>query len=194
MVSKKKPRVVIFPIDCMKGKAKRQYMNIGKVVCRNMYETITEIPTLEEIRAMDKKSGKKLIENLRKLHNAKNLSKQFGISSYQFYNHLLPEFDVKTEPRNRKPKEQNKEQDNQALKETAITNVAEDNVIQFKKEEAPVPIVEKKPEPFRGFNIQLGDILTGEELGNQILNIVGMLDKQAEFECYLEIKAKKKEA
>lgn len=185
MVSKKRPRVIIFPIDCMRGKSKKQYMNIGKVKVSNMYEVLTEIPSLEEIRAMEKKSGKKCIENLRKLHSAKDLAKQWGTSTYTFYNHILKEYEIQTDPRKKRETNNSKEKE---LNEVAIdsTNFQEEkNVIQHKQEELqPVPEV---PKVFRGYKIELGKILTGEIIQNSIMNIISMLDKESSYDLSLSI-------
>lgn len=183
MVSKKRPRTVYFPIDCIKGtKAKKLYMNNGEVVCSYMYELITEIPTLEEIRAMDKKVGRNLIINLRKNHNGKKLSEQWGITTYSFYNHLLKEFEITTKDRpvKNKLKQDPDKQDPKKLESKIIyTN---ENAIGIA--EKPQVQVEKE---FVGFAINFANTLTGEELSNQILNIMGMLDKESKYKFSVKL-------
>lgn len=179
MVSKKRPRVVIFPVDCMKGKRKKLYMNIGKVRCSNMYENIEEIPKFEEVSALEAKQGKKTLEGLRKLHTVANLKKQWGVTDYVFYS-LMRKFGVATTPRstNNQPKDTT-----EAQKETAVTSTA-GAVINLPVQTAP-PAIEQPV--FKGFEIRFANTLSGEELSNQVLNIIGMLGKECTYKFMFKI-------
>lgn len=88
MVSKKRPRVVVFPVDCMKGKAKKQYINQGKVVTYNMYEDITKLPQLSEIRKMERPIMMGVIQQARENFSKATLTKHWKISGGEFYTML----------------------------------------------------------------------------------------------------------
>jgi len=98
-ISKKKPRVVYFPSDFLKGKHKREYMKEGEIMSYNLYEKykdIKNLPSKSEILEMDKEEAIKIIEVAKSVNTLKDIAFHWGYKSnsglYTIFNKLGMEF------------------------------------------------------------------------------------------------------
>jgi hypothetical protein len=84
---------VKFPVDFLKGKAKKEYIgDLRKVEQYNMY---SKLPTPEEFDSLSKDDKRKMLIGCRKNFSNKEIAKAIGIANWKIYP-LLQELNVPT--------------------------------------------------------------------------------------------------
>lgn len=151
---------MLTPVDLLKGKAKKEYMNNGEVIVYNMLDDIKNVKSFEEIMEMPLEEGKKYLENIRSRHTMSKLRKHWGVSTYAIYHKLFKKFNIKTNPIIQKPSE-------------------------TKEIEIPKGIALKTIS--RGFNIALNGTFTGEELVDRISSLTYLLTEGKKFNVEFSI-------
>lgn len=186
-LAKKRPRYIVFPIDCMKGKAKKAYMNNGKVVCSNMYDQIENVPALEEVLKMEKKSLKNFLITVKGKHTSKALQKHWSVSSGKLYD-LYNQNDVPTKKRTGG----RSKQEDQGQKEAALTLVKNKEEQQQQQQQPAAPaeviqinrIIDYVPDEEESEGLKLKYFkpsATGEKISNKILTFIANLDKETKY-------------
>lgn len=94
LAGKKKPKKIIMPSDFLSRKDKKEYMKAGEVFKYNMYDDIKNIPTIEELHAMEFEKAKKIAGALRdKFTNAK-LQKHWNINASSMYSKVFYKYGI----------------------------------------------------------------------------------------------------
>lgn len=111
MPAKKKPKKVFMSrLDYLKYEYQKDKLIkelSGKVeVKENMYTDISKVPSLKEIEAMPKESGKKLLETVKQLHKVKDIINHLGINETYLRYKLYKKFDVALMPRKERTKKE----------------------------------------------------------------------------------------
>ncbi len=102
MVSKKRPRVILFPtLDFLSRyqQEKKLKQLAGKVVVYNMYDDIINVPSIKELEAMEQKQAERVMQIVRDKHTVKLLCKHWKVSSYAVYNKVFPKYGIMSKPK-----------------------------------------------------------------------------------------------
>jgi len=87
--------------DLLKGKAKRQYKQNGKVVTWNMYDTIMDY---SEFMELEESQQKKTLEEYRKRFTNKEIMEKWQLNNDQYYAKTVKRLGVATQRSNNKVK------------------------------------------------------------------------------------------
>lgn len=148
-------------VDFLKGKAKKEYMGNGDVKVSNIYDDIKNIPSVEQLRAMENKDvAKRIIEIARKKHKIIDLVNHWGFSDNYLYSKFFPEFDIQTRPTRPYTKHVKE------VKESAQVDDKSDELFTIK--------------------FSSGDI-KGDVVKDRIGNILCVLNPEAQYEVKLSI-------
>jgi hypothetical protein len=86
---------MMFPVDFMSKKDKKEYIKGGKVMVSNIYtnfEKIEDVPSIEQIRALPRETGVIIIKNARSKFTNDTLRKHWNVSINYLYSKLFAEY------------------------------------------------------------------------------------------------------
>lgn len=82
---------MVTPVDFMTKKEKKEYISGGEIQVTNMYNDITQIPHIQDLREKaktDKAGAKKTMDIILNYHQPSKLQKHWEISNYSYYKYL----------------------------------------------------------------------------------------------------------
>ena len=192
---------VWFPYEIMDKKEKREYTKGGKIMKYNQYESIEDVPSLEEINKLEIDEGHKVIDILRNRFSVKELKEYWGCTTYEIYGRLFNKYGIKTRPvKSRKDKKRGSDE----LINTNVVNVDDSAVVGIngKKEISDSEMkqlltlgkmahesfeIKKKEEDFDGFSIRLNGEYRGKVVEDRILGMMATLDKGSKYKIVVRI-------
>lgn|GEM_PF-767899 len=161
-------------VDYLKGKAKKLYMGNGDIKVSNMYDTLENIPSLDELKKMDFDAARNIIGKAKKGFRIKELVKHWGVSDYTLYNKVFTHYKIEYE---KKPKK--------ILPKAKTTN----NVKQANKVSegvvAAAPVLNVNTIntniTFTGFEIKFGGTYSGKQIADRLMNYIATLDPTSKY-------------
>jgi hypothetical protein len=163
-------------VDYLKGKAKKEYMGNGEITVSNMYDTISNIPSLSELRDMDKEVAKGIVTYARSKHKMKELTKHWGRSDHYLYSTLFKELDINTKAYHaRGTKIVNNTDKNPTV--SFIQNIANSN---------------SHPEPSDLFELKyIKSEANGKTIKDRIMDYLTVLEEEGIYEISFKIKERR---
>lgn len=202
-VAKKKPRVVVFPFDCLTKKEQRKILKGGPIVAYNVYDKykdLENLPSKDQLKLMDRQECLNIMETVKAHNSSSKIAKALGYKStsgvYGFYRSIGLDIENTPTSRTRKKSTRNKKEtppaaasapepqanpikDKMTLEEVIDTRIKANvkEIIEAKALEAKV----------NGFSISFNGEFTGEQIETKVLAIATMLMDQGLYDIELKV-------
>lgn len=185
MTSKKRPKKVIFPLDLLSGKKRKDYVRGGIIMTSNFYDNAENIPSFEEIQKMDKAQARTLLTTLKtKYSNTELIKNHWKVSNYQGYK-LLNDLGL-TNKREEIHISTTKVKDEKEKVKRKVRATAKEKS-EAVKEENIKSENNNTYENFSGFKIMLSGDYESGKLEERVLKLVSALDSNKKYNLKLSI-------
>lgn len=164
---------VMTPVDFLRGKARKEYMQNSEVRVYNMYEE--QVLPYEEFKELPVEKQVVLMTKWRDDIGTNNIIKEMKISRKKFYSEILKTLGIETKPRGRRPKRN--EPDQEFDQETGMETSAE-----------LAPQVRALPMPATAFTVAFSGTCDGHTTANRLGRLARILDADARYEVRVEIR------
>ena len=158
---------VMTPVDFLRGKAKKEYMQNSEVKVYNMYEE--KVLLYDDFKELPVEKQVVLMTKWRDEIGTSNIIKDMKISCKKFYSDVLKTLGIETKPRGRRPKREADDREEVAVKETVIPSTATFS-------------------PEGSFFIVFNGRFFGQALANRLARLARVLDADGEYEIKVEVK------
>jgi hypothetical protein len=191
LVGKKKPRKILFPIDFLQGKAKREYIKkcTGKVVVYTMSdkEQLQFVKSLDEISKMDFKEAKAYLERLKHTYLCRELTTHWSITSSHLYKEIYPKYNIETQ-RKKKDKEEVRHKDVESSQVPAYKPLTENDVLTIVANTVnQLRVQSTQQQPDNGLSLRFIGTYTGQHISDTILNLATVINKELTFKVDIRI-------
>lgn len=159
---------VMTPVDFLRGRAKKDYMQNSEVRVYNMYEE--KVLPYEEFKELPVEKQVVLMTKWRDQIGTNNIIKDMKISRKKFYSEVLKSLGIETKPRGRRPKKAEDSLDN-VMQEIEI---ASQEAVSFSEDETFLIV----------FNGRFG----GHAVANRLARLARVLDADSEYEIKVEVR------
>ena len=158
------------PVDFLRGKDKKAYMQNSEVRVYNMYEE--KVMPYEEFKELPIEKQVVLMTKWRDEVGTNNIIKDMKISRKKFYSDVLKSLGIETKPRGRRPRKEESENATAVVTETETS--IEPNPVERENETA--------------FMIRFNGRLEGHALANRLARLARILDDEGNYEINVEVR------
>lgn len=167
--------------DYLTRKEKKQ-LN-GEVIVSNMYSDLANVPSLEELQAMEIKDSQNIMKVLMRLHSKSKIQKHWGITPSKFYGFLVKiglyerkngKFIAIGETQSPASSAKNKK------KKVATPKVEEEVAVE-------VAGKTKETKETYGFRIEFNNIVTFDEAESRLLAFSTILNKEKKYKLSIHL-------
>lgn len=162
---------VMTPVDFLKGRAKKEYMQNSEVRVYNMYEE--KVLPYEEFIELPVEKQVVLMTKWRDEIGTNNIIKDMKISRKKFYSEVLKSLGIETKPRGRRPKRHDLPEDDAPMEELQVETVAQ-----------PV----QKAIADDTFFIVLKGQCSGHAAANRLARLARVLDSDSDYLIHVEVR------
>ena len=166
---------IMTPVDFLRGKDKKAYMQNSEVRVYNMYEE--KVLPYEEFKELPIEKQVVLMTKWRDEVGTNNIIKDMKISRKKFYSDVLKSLGIETKPRGRRPKRV----------ETDTESVDTPNA---ETESYSSPKVAEPPQYMEGtaFMIRFNGRVEGHALANRLARLARILESNDTYEINVEVR------
>ncbi|MCW3489674.1 hypothetical protein [Dethiobacter alkaliphilus] len=161
---------VMTPVDFLRGKDKKAYMQNSEVKVYNMYEE--KVMPYEEFKELPIEKQVVLMTKWRDEVGTNNIIKDMKISRKKFYSDVLKSLGIETKPRGRRPKKE--------TEETSVTARTDT--------EASVELTPTASSGENTFIISFNGRLPGHALANRLARLARIIDGDGTYEINVEVR------
>ncbi|NLM46402.1 MAG: hypothetical protein GX200_06355 [Firmicutes bacterium] len=162
------------PVDFLRGKAKKEYMQNSEVRVYNMYEN--QVLPYEEFKELPIEKQVVLMTKWREEIGTNNIIRDMKVSRKKFYSEILKNLGIETKPRGRRTKNSAAEPQN------------ENKVPDKTNTETAVELLPVKEMTLPSFSLAIGGIFDGHSAANRLARLSRMLDAEAKYELKVEVR------
>jgi hypothetical protein len=162
------------PVDFLRGKAKKEYMQNSEVKVYNMYEN--RVLPYEEFKELPIEKQVVLMTKWREEIGTNNIIRDMKVSRKKFYNEILKNLGIETKPRGRH------------TKNTDAETKKDDKMTVGANTEAAVELLTANDIPQPSFSLAIGGLFDGHNAANRLARLSRMLEPEAKYELKVEIR------
>lgn len=177
-------------VDYLKGKEKKLYMGNGEIKVSNLYDTLENLPSFEELNNLDFNTAKNIAYLAKKNFSNKQLIDYWKINNYTLYIKVFKKFGVYEGNYATKSKSKAKEVEQLEIKEVKKQVIQSDPnpIIPMPVAAAPISKVEND---FTGFEVKFGGKYTGKQITDRLMNYISILAESSEYKVIFKIEETK---